>query len=155
MQCYNFVLNRTYIIYRRWSDDCCLTAITWHMLLACVLIRWRSFSHIEVPIHHRCSCNLQVVNRKNNNNNNNLMIFSMSNIDYHLQTHSIPSLSSARNSPRIRLFILVIKWFQSQLFLMLAQFGRISKLKERRSIFNQPFGINGRPFSHVLFSCHH
>lgn len=57
-----------------------------------------------------------------------------------------------RYPPGVGFFIFIIEWFQSLVFLVLAELGRITQFEERWCKFHQPLWINGCHFPHVFFS---
>jgi hypothetical protein len=62
----------------------------------------------------------------------------------------IPSLSDARNSPRVGFFVFVVERFEALVLLELAELGWIGEAEEGGRELHQPFGVDRCHFSHVF-----
>lgn len=63
-------------------------------------------------------------------------------------------ISSASNSgypPCIRFFVFVIQWFETLIFLELAELSRVGKFEECGGEFDKPFWIYSCHFTHIFF----
>jgi hypothetical protein len=68
---------------------------------------------------------------------------------------SVPPPPDPGDTPRVGLFVLVVKWLQSLVLLELAQLGWIREPEERGREFHQPLRVNGRHLPHVFLGCLH
>lgn len=69
------------------------------------------------------------------------------------KTFLIPSLSDPRDSPRVRLLVLVEERLQALILLELAELRWIGEAEERRRKLDQPLRVDRRHFPHVLLRC--
>lgn len=67
----------------------------------------------------------------------------------------ISSLSDARDSPRIRFFVLIEERFQSLVLLELAELCRVGESEESWCELYEPLRIDCCHLSHVLLRCLH